>query len=85
MYAGTLNLYHGEDKAENTKLVMMGHADALAIVHTDDNFYKNMPIELEKITANQKDKVNFKLSMRAEASGNSDISMNLNKTKFFMR
>jgi len=64
---------------------MMGHADALATVQTNDDFYKNMPLELVKITDKQNDKVNFKLSMRSAASGDSDISMNLNKTKFFMR
>ena len=42
---------------------MMGHLDAMALVETDKSFYEQMPTELIKIYENQKDKINFKLSI----------------------
>jgi hypothetical protein len=42
---------------------MMGHLDAMALVETDKAFYEQMPTELIKIYENQKDKINFKLSI----------------------
>jgi len=42
---------------------MMGHLDAMASVETDRAFYEQMPTELIKIFDNQRDKINFKLSI----------------------
>ena len=57
----------------------------MALVETDKAFYEQMPTELIKIYENQKDKINFKLSIQSCPDGDTDMFLELNKIKLYAR
>jgi hypothetical protein len=64
---------------------MMGHLDAVSEVNTDETFYKQIPSEYKRISEQQKNKFNFKLSIQKSPDGDMDMYLELKDVKLYIR